>query len=206
LFFLLFAYFAAGTVAVADNRKSSATSTGSSLSFSIADFDGDSRPDLASVEACASDSSGTNYSIRLELSAAEQQTFRVMAPVGGLEIVSRDVNGDRALDVVVTTRWLRQPVAILLNDGHGGFRRVDPAAFPAAFGESGNRWSAPAEEATDAVGVSPPSREDLGSEGKFLLDLPERFGFLASSDLRFAIAQFLISHLGRAPPSGFPQA
>src|SRR6202043_727763 len=101
-----------------------AASPGSDLSFSIGDFDGDSNPDLASVQAGQSDLTRTDYWVQLQLSVRGRQSFQIVAPIGGLQIVSRDVNGDHALDLVLTTTWLRRPVAILLNDGHGNFSRV----------------------------------------------------------------------------------
>jgi hypothetical protein len=171
------------------------------LSFSIADFDGDLKPDLANVQAGQTDVSSTNYQIQLQLSAAGRQTFQIVAPLGGLRIVASDVNGDDALDLVLTTKWLRQPVAILLNDGHGSFSQVDPDAFPEAFGESETKLASIATRVPDAVAVPQQSREDVCSAKKLLIDpelQPCRNGV---SDSRFCIASLLISHLSRAPPS-----
>src|ERR1700719_1435092 len=95
---LLFAGFI-GTAAAADAPRVPATSPGPGLSFSVADFDGDSRPDLASVQAGKSDALRTDYWIQLQLSASGRQTFRIVAPLGGLQIASRDVNGDNAPDL-----------------------------------------------------------------------------------------------------------
>jgi len=115
---LFFVGLLAGAASAADAPGTHAASPGPNLSFSVADFDGDSKPDLASVEYGTSDSAGTDYLIQLRLSAVGRQSFQIAAPIGGLQIVARDVNGDHALDLVITTRWHRQPVAILLNDGH----------------------------------------------------------------------------------------
>jgi len=104
--------------------------------FAIADFDGDSRPDLATVEIGQIGPSRARYWIGFQLSTGPQQMIGVNAPVGGLNITSRDVNGDQSLDLVVTTAWLNQPVAVLLNDGHGNFTLASPSAFPAIV------WSA----------------------------------------------------------------
>jgi hypothetical protein len=99
--------------------------------FAIADFDGDSYPDLATVEMGQIGPSRARYWIGFQLSTGAQQPIGVDAPVGGLDIISRDVNGDQRLDLIVTTSWLDQPVAVLLNDGHGNFTLTDPGAFPA---------------------------------------------------------------------------
>jgi hypothetical protein len=203
LCWLFFAGFVGGVVAAADAPSGHAASFGPNLSFSVADFDGDSKPDLASVQTEKSDSARTDYRIQLQLSAAGRQTFQIVAPMGGLQIASRDVNGDHALDLVLTT-WLGQPVAILLNDGHGTFSRVDPDAFPEALSESKTIWGSTSDHAIDAVGVPPQSREDICSETELFLHLRSHSRFAAASDSRFGIGPFLISHLGRAPPCEVP--
>jgi len=200
LFLLFFAGLLGGAAAAADVPIAHAASLGTDLSFSIGDFDGDSKPDLASVQAGKGDLTRTDYWVQLQLSVAGRQSFQIVAPTGGLQIVSRDVNGDHALDLVLTTRWLRQPVAILLNDGHGNFSRVETADFPEAFSESKTSWSSTTDHAIDAVGVPPQSREDICSEAELFLHLRSQARFAPSSDSRFGAGPFLISHLGRAPP------
>jgi len=190
----------ADTAFAADGPRAPAALPGPGLSFSIADFDGDSKPDLASVETGQSDRTRTEYSIHLQLSAAGRQTFQIVAPVGGLRIVARDVNGDQTLDLVLTTAWLGQPVAILLNDGHGAFLRVDPAAFPGAFSESETSWTSNTEHATDTIGALPKSREDLCSGSDLLPHQGALSRLTVSSDPRASFGLCFISHLGRAPP------
>jgi len=118
------------------------TSTQVTSQFAIADFDGDSRPDLATVQAGVSSSWDTHYWIAFQLSSGPRQTLGITAPNGGLHITSRDVNGDDFLDVVVTTAWTNRPVAVLLNDGQGKFRASSPSAFPGAFTPSEKSWPA----------------------------------------------------------------
>ena len=191
---------AAAAAAAADVPSARSAAPGSNLSFSVADFDGDSRPDLASVQAGRSDSVRTDYWIQLQLSATGRRTFRIVAPLGGLQIASRDVNGDNAPDLVLTTAWLGQPVAILLNDGHGNFSQVEPAAFPEAFRESKTRWRSPSDDAIDAVGIPPQLRDDSCSRTDIFLHLRSQARFVVRSDSRFGIGPFLISPPGRAPP------
>jgi hypothetical protein len=203
---LFFASLLGGAATAADVPNAPAGSFAPNLSFSIADFDGDSRPDLANVQAGETDSLSTDYWIQFQLSAAGRQTFRIIAPMGGLQIVARDVNGDHTLDLVLTTTWLRQPVAILLNDGHGNFSRVEPDAFPEAFGEFKASWGSTTGHAIGAVGVPPQSREDVCSETDLLLRLRSQSRFRAAANLRFGIGPFLIYHLGRAPPFEVPRS
>ena len=197
---VFFAGLLSGAAAAADVPSAPASSLGPTLSFSVADFDGDSKPDLASVQTGKSDLARTDYWIQLQLSAVGRQTFQIVAPVGGLQIVARDVNSDHALDLVLTTTWLRQPVAILLNDGHGTFSRVDPDAFPEAFNESKTSWGSTTEHAMDAVCVPPQSREDICSEEELFLHLRLASRFITNSFSQFRSGSFLISHQGRAPP------
>jgi hypothetical protein len=201
---LFFLGLGSGARAVADVLHRPATSYGPGLSVSIADFDGDLKPDLASVQAGSGDFARTDYWIQLQLSAAERQTFQIVAPTGGLQITSRDVNGDQALDLVLTTAWLRQPVAILLNNGHGIFSRVEPAVFPEAFSEPQSNWGSTTAPAIDAVGIPPQSREEICAETELFLQLRPQSRFAAGSQARFGIGPSLISHLGRAPPFAFP--
>src|ERR1700683_5485822 len=200
--FLFLACLVVGGIASTDAQTSPVASAGSRLTFAVADFDGDLRPDLADVGIGRSSVSLTDYWIRFRLSAAERQTILVVAPSGGLEIAARDVNGDHAIDLIVTTVWLRRPVAILLNDGHGRFSRVDPAGFPEAFRESGLRWgSSPQQLPCGALGSPPQSRSGIFSAAaRAPRDWP-RVGAVSLLSFGFVGSAPLIAHLGRAPPS-----
>jgi hypothetical protein len=185
-------------------------SVGSGLAFAVEDFDGDSRPDLASVqggvESVDQDSVqsgagdlGADYWVRLQLSTARTQTFRIVAPAGGIEIASRDVNGDHVVDLVLTGAWIAQPVAILLNDGHGIFSRIDPAAFPEAFKEYRTSWNIADEHATGAAGSASLSRDWCPGKDFCFYERP-RVLLAVRRDSRLTSGQPLDSHSGRAPP------
>jgi hypothetical protein len=202
LFVLLCAM--AGAAAGADVPKSSTTSIGPGLQFAVADFDGDHRPDLVGVQAGQGDVARTKYWIQLQLSAAGQQTISLVAPSGGLQIAARDVNGDQIPDLILTTTWLRQPVAIFINDGHGSFTRAELTAFPEAFRESQTDWNSFTNRAADAVGVSPPSQDRA-----CIATSSSRHAGSQASDISllhrgFFPRPFLISQRGRAPPSAVP--
>lgn len=197
--------FVAGTAAGSDIQSAPVSSVGPSLPLAIADFDGDLRPDLAGVQIGRSDVGRTDYWIQLQLSATGRQTIRVIAPAGGLQIAARDVNGDHALDLVLTTSWFKEPVAILLNDGHGSFTRVDPTVFPEAFTESKTSWGSLALRAPDAVGVPPQSRAGIFSAMARLPHAGSQVGAVPALNCRFLLSAFLISHPGRAPPSEVSQ-
>jgi len=100
------------------------------LPFAIADFDGDQLPDLAVVQVDSYSSPNSKYSIRVQFSSGPGPAIGIEAPFGGLRIDSRDVNGDDRSDLIVSTALESQVVAILVNDGHGGFVIVKPDLFP----------------------------------------------------------------------------
>jgi hypothetical protein len=98
--------------------------------FAFADFDGDHKPDLAVLHVERFSSLKTRYSLVFALSAGNRRTIEIFGPSGGLQILSRDVNGDNAPDLVVQAARRNQPVAIFLNDGYGNFTSADPASYP----------------------------------------------------------------------------
>jgi hypothetical protein len=195
---LLFAMTIAGGAEGADPPP---RLTGPAVPLAIGDFDGDRRPDLAGVQVGQSDLSQTDYWIQLQLSAAGRQTIRVVASSGGLQIAARDVNGDNAPDLVLTTAWSNQPVAILLNDGHGTFSRADPTSFPEAFSDANTGWSVGDNEQLIGSAGAPPQAPAVacGVPGR-LLNIRAQTGGLPSSKPVFIGDVSLGSHLGRAPP------
>ena len=199
---LLFGFIAVGSAAAsADVQNPPVAAVGPGVPFTIADFDGDLRPDIASVQTGRSDFSGTDYWIQLQLTTAGRQSIHVVASIGGLQIAARDVNGDHAVDLVLTTALFRQPVAILLNDGHGSFTQSAPAAFPDAFTESETNWASSSTQVTDAVGVPPQSRAGIFMETRGLPYPKVQVDFTPLSTNGLFLSPFLTSHLGRAPPS-----
>jgi hypothetical protein len=170
--------------------------------FAIEDFDGDSRPDIATVVEGRSGAANNHYRIRFQLSSGGSQNIDLTAPVGGLDLSSRDVNGDDVLDVVVTTAGTNWPVAILLNDGAGTFTASDPAAFPGAFRKSSKFWRALTEELHEASPAffSRFFSSDLEVNYGTFSPLVE-LGVFASWSDRLETRDAEMSYLGRAPPS-----
>jgi hypothetical protein len=208
LFFLvlLLSFSAAANTAKAAGIQNGATlSSGPDLTIAIADFDGDRRLDLASVRTGDNASGSSTYWIQFQFSASGRESVQLVAPAGGLGIEARDVNGDHTVDLIFTTAWLRQPVAILLNDGHGGFSRVEPAAFPAAFNESGTNWAAGARLRADFVALPPQSRIGIDHANNPPLHQGSLAGKIVLSTPEFPAAPVLFFSGGRAPPSAFTQ-
>lgn len=170
--------------------------------FAIADLDGDNRPDLATIEMAQVGVSQARYWIGFQMSAgAAQQRIGLTGPLGGLEIASRDLNGDNSLDLVVTTTWFKNPVAVLLNDGHGNFTLTDAAIFSAAALSPGRIWAHPNLDAKDAAFavLARASSDCAPSESIAQCSVqPEIAGVPASHHHVFTLA---VSVLGRAPPT-----
>lgn len=91
------------------------------FSLAMADFTGDSHPDLATIGFDRLDSSNGYYVIEIALSEGSRQTLQFVAPAGGIFVTAKDVTGDGALDLVVRAAISRRPVAIFINDGCGHF-------------------------------------------------------------------------------------
>ena len=123
--------------------QSSAGSGLSALHFAIGDFDGDEKPDLATVQVDPYSQRDSRYSIHLQLSFGTSSAIGLTAPFGGLLLSAKDVNGDRAIDLVVTTAVGHKLVTVLVNDGHGNFSVAEQGAFPELSAEGGCHLDAP---------------------------------------------------------------
>jgi hypothetical protein len=170
--------------------------------FAIADFDGDLKPDLATVQVGGSNARTTHYSIRFDLSSGAARSISLVAPSGGLQIIPQDVNGDNIPDLIVSTQWLNRPVAVLLNDGHGNFTLTDPGAFPELMRNSQTEWSGAGTQIHDTAAL-PPSRSSAKACGVFAaaFSAGDDAELTPPSALRFHVVRFDLSCAGRAPPS-----
>ena len=201
LSFLLLGLAWGGTAVRAHAENLSATSLGPGPTFAIADFDGDRRPDFASIQAGRNGSVSSDYSIQIYLSELGRRSIDLVAPIGGLLIEARDVDGDHTVDLVVSTAWRKQPVAVFLNHGHGIFSRAEVAAFPGAFRDCNTNLLCGSNPATDALGISPrpgagicPEENDSAFE-----QLPATLSLASTTG--FPPEPFQTSYAGRAPPS-----
>ena len=200
LLFLLLGGFAGSATARADAPSAYVASTAPVGSFAIADFDGDLQPDLASIETGRTGSSSTDYWIQLRLSASVPQPIRLVAPAGGLLIEALDVNGDHTVDLVLATAWLKYPVAIFLNNGHGSFSRVSPSAFPEAFSRSNTNWGAVHSYAGGALGIPPKSFTGVWLQEETTRIVRVHAALIPAAGLQFIGDPFLVTGAGRAPP------
>ena len=171
--------------------------------FAIAYFDGDQRPDLATVQVERDAAGGTRYSIRLQLSAGEESAIGITGPQGGLELVARDVNGDDVIDLVVTTAIGSHVVAVLINDGHGKFTLAKAGAFPSIESDQGVRLDAAQEPAEDCAALqftwSTFGMEALHDSGT---GLEQKSKFSLVGDGNANLPNVRRGQSGRSPPVG----
>ncbi len=168
--------------------------------FTIADFDGDNRPDLATVETGLIGASHARYWIAFRMSAGARQPISVNAPVGGLEIASRDVNGDNVVDLIISTVWLNQPVAILVNDGHGNFSVADPAQFSAVFASLDQTFSAQNSGNQDFAAALPTRTSDDCAINTSTTEITVATSAPLSGFSQHRVFPLAVNVLGRAPP------
>ncbi len=170
--------------------------------FAIADFDGDRKPDLATVDLDGFDAPNARYSIRFQLTAGPGQSIGVAAPFGGLHVAARDVNGDNALDLIVSTAWLHQPVAILLNDGHGRFTLASPAAFPATVWDFPTGWEPTTGQVHEVAALIRTGSSFGEGKGCGGISLPQQLpGLLSLPDFCVPASPDQFSPFSRAPPT-----
>jgi hypothetical protein len=132
--------------------------SGLNLGFAMADFTGDTHPDLATVELKKLDSANAQYLIEIRLTEGRDQFLKLRAPFGGVVITPQDVTGDGNLDLVIRSARSHVPVAVFLNDGHGHFFAADPNAFTKSLREStSEQYRAPNDFYYSATLVSPKS-------------------------------------------------
>lgn len=145
--------------ACANSRLKSTPSADAGQNFArfvIADFDGDQKPDFATVHVDESHIRSTDYSIHLRLSQGLESAIGLTAPSGGLQLFSRDVNGDDFQDVVVRTALDSNLVAVLINDGHGNFNLAKPESFPELQNEPDLYLNATTPHVVESLLLLPP--------------------------------------------------
>lgn len=105
------------------------------IGLTMADFTGDTHPDLATVELDRIDSTNAHYSIEIQLTEGRSQVLTLTAPYGGIAVVAKDMTGDGNLDLVVRATRTRDFVAVFLNDGNGHFDRANGELFSGLIGD-----------------------------------------------------------------------
>src|SRR5579872_5355845 len=180
----------------------------SHLDWAMADFDGDSQPDVA-ITKMEARGSGLVYLLELDLrtshttgSTARPGLPAIASSKFGLHLTPRDVDGDHDLDIVVTMGIGRQPVAVWINDGQGRFAEGDLAAYPALTCLEDLSLCAQSRPETSPLLYDQGRRSSIGlTVGNLSESVPPSDGRPASR-LELLISRFPTGQrLARAPPS-----
>jgi len=139
------------------------------------------------------------YTVRLQFASGREQCIAVMAPPGGLEPEMRDMSGDSIPnDLVFTSKLLRAPLVVLLNDGHD---HLTVAVSPGSFASGDGKASRPHQaHRASALLTSRFKTRGIAGGGSALL---QRFG----ENFVTSFAQTLSTRVqcapvpGRAPPA-----
>jgi hypothetical protein len=173
-----------------------------SLGFAMADFTGDTHPDLATVELNRFDSASAQYLIEIQLTEGGHQVLRLTAPLGGLLITPKDVTGDGNLDLIVRAARSHVPVAVFLNDGYGHFSAAaQPAAFARAIPEAPSELGFTTEQFRFGATVVSSESYTAECQSGFARNPQEQNGSLFSASYGAPSHSFLPFGLNRAPPA-----
>lgn len=144
------------------------------------------------------------YRVDVRLSTDLNTTFDVDSGVaGGLHISARDVDGDRDLDLVITSEFGREPVGIWINDGHGAFTRGRPETYiGSVWQETDHSLETPRRPAGTTAAVGFPAGSSIAEPARLTAlmlwrDLPSR----ATADSP-ALSTLNLGSPFRAPPIG----
>jgi len=186
----------------ASGARAQQNHAGPGMDVAFADFDGDRRPDTAQVQRGRAAVGGQNYSIDFRFSSTDAPAqMNVVAPDGGLRIEARDVNGDNAVDLVLTTAWFREPVAVLINDGHGRFSHAEPSAYPNAFNRPASTFNASDGDPYIPFAITTQSDFILATAQMAAYQPAPASRSVVSPSQGFRAGPALAGHPGRAPPA-----
>src|SRR5262249_54922146 len=116
-------------------------------SGAFGDFDGDQAADLAVADALPVQGATYRYRIGVRLTAQSNTAFDVETRIaGGLRVSALDVDGDRDIDLVITSRFGRQPIGVWINDGQGAFCPGDLAAYSNSIWQQSDRFFEPPKQ------------------------------------------------------------
>jgi hypothetical protein len=187
--------------ATALSSKISASPMAPALGFAMADFTGDSHPDLATAELDRFDSPSAHYSIEIRLSEGGRQSLRLTAPFGGLLLTPKDVTGDGNLDLIVRSAPSHVPVAIFLNDGRGHFSPAAPAAFAQALREVPYELAFTADQTYFSATLISPGSYTIACRNLSVRNPQLQDGVLLPTNFGVPSHLFLPFGSNRAPPA-----
>lgn len=180
---------------------SPASAIGLNLGFAMADFTGDTHPDLATVEVNRFDSTSAHYLIEIQLTEGGHQLLQLAAPFGGILVTAKDVTGDGNLDLVVRAARSGSPVAVFLNDGFGHFSPAAPSKFSQALGETPYKLRCTTDQTFFTATLISSKFYTAECQSGSARNRPRGNGSLASTNHGGPFDLFLAFGQSRAPPA-----
>jgi hypothetical protein len=171
------------------------------LGLAMADFTGDTHPDLATVQLERFDSPSARYSIEIRLSEGGRQSLKLTAPFGGLLITPKDVTGDGNLDLIVRSARSHVPVAIFLNNGRGHFSPAALSSFAQALRDVPYELGNAAEQPYFGATLIPPESYTAACRNASIRDQRRQDGMLPPANFGVPSHSFLPFGSNRAPPT-----
>jgi hypothetical protein len=161
-----------------------------------ADFDGDSRPDVAIGR-----SHGLGYTIEIQFSTQPARIYLTLANGGiGTRIFAYDVDKDSFPDLVVTSATSLLPIAIYLSDGRGHFQEGISWSF-LPFGLDSPYQFQSGKVQDSLVGLMPQTRFDIAGAPSHTMAPALETGDWALDQLERALAQrYASGSKPRSPP------
>jgi hypothetical protein len=199
--------FAGASFSVRDKPAGLATSSvlphpaAPTLGLTMADFTGDTHPDVAMVEFERADSANARYRIEIRLTEGRAQSLRLTAPFGGLLITTKDVTGDGNLDLIVHAAKTHALVAVFLNDGNGHFERADTASFAKTLTDEPFRRSLARKVVYLGSTVGCPESHVIERPRRSVRPLLAKNGLMLPPDYDASFSRFFPCSSNRAPPS-----
>lgn len=178
-----------------------APSIAPALGLAMADFTGDTNPDMATVELDGFDSASVHYWIEIQLTEGGRQFLKLTAPFGGLRITPIDVTGDGNLDLVVRAASTRALLAVYVNDGNGHFSPAEPAAFAKGLPESSSNFRFTTEQHYFGATFVCSEWYTIGCQSDSLRILQEKNRSPLPASLVSPLSVALSSGSNRAPPT-----
>jgi hypothetical protein len=181
----------------------------SQLGWTVADFDGDSRPDVA-ISRMESRSGGYFYWLEFDLSTDRKDSSgpqtnlpNSVSSLFGLHLTPRDVDGDHDLDIVVTIGITRRPVAVWINNGKGRFEEGNLGSYPALTSLENLALSTPGWPDSKQIIYDQGSRsQSLPLPARGILQPLLRTCLQAASQAPVSAPSFVLERApARAPPS-----
>jgi hypothetical protein len=169
--------------------------------FAMADFTGDTHPDVATAELDRFDSPSAHYSIEIQLSEGGRQTLALTAPFGGLLITAKDVTGDGNLDLIVRSAPSHVPVAVLLNDGRGHFSLAKLATFAQVLREAPYHLAARADQTYFAATLISPEPYTIAWQNVSIRNPRLQGDMLLPANFSASTRLLLSFGSNRAPPA-----